>query len=446
MMDDGGEANAPLQEGEILGGMDREGVRRAVHRLDTLPIDQFPLFMQTLSGDGDTGENVPLEALQALLYEGTPEEQARNFKTQGNECYVLGKPGPLQDAVRFYTRGLDTGCQDPELVATLYLNRSAACLALGRAEDAFRDAQRALSHLAPAEEAEAGQEGAQGGGGCAETEVKQPVASDPPSPSLPLSVPQSPPATSPQGPTLRKKALHRIIKTALLLGRAEEARAALTALEGLSTEAIDQETMERLERLEERRARERAAAVQEEQRLQSVRRLVAGRGLTVVAGAERQLLEHFGPEMLKDGYQLPTVQALSSTRKRRDRSPTQQGLAWPVLLLYPEEAQSDWLEAVDEESCLQDILETVLVPRPPWDSQHNYSPSTVHVYWHEAHPEGRREEDRLVQLRPHVQLNQLIGTLIKTIDRGILSFLICPAHASARLLARYHRQCRWGED
>ena len=37
--------------------------------------------------DGDGGENVNLEALKSLAYEGDPDEIASNFKNQGNNCY-----------------------------------------------------------------------------------------------------------------------------------------------------------------------------------------------------------------------------------------------------------------------------------------------------------------------------------------------------------------------
>lgn len=449
---EGDDMKAPLQEGELLGGLDREGVKRAVHRLDTLPIEEFPLFMQSLPSD-TSGGNVPLEALQSLLYEGTPEEQAQNFKTQGNECYVLGKPGPLQDAIRFYSRGLETGCQDRTLLATLHLNRSAACLVLGRTEDAFRDAQKALSLLPPSSPSPSSLLSSNSSAGRGQEErVKVDVQEEQEKEQA---------ATMPNGAAindkdsacrtedaedrtrlLRIKVLQRILKTALLLEKAEEARSALMVLEGTNGSGgpVEPELLRKLELLEEKRAQEREAAIKEEKRLQTIRHLVKGRGITVVAGAERQLLEHLGPDVLAAVDQLPTVQLVG-----RGSLNSRERLAWPVLLLYPEEAQTDWLQAVDEESRLQDILETVLVPSPPWDNQDQYSPATVHIYWHDAQPSDtkREEGDRLVQLPPQARLKDLIGTLVKTIDRGILSFLICPVGASGRLINRYRRLHHW---
>ena len=53
---------------------------------------------------GEQEDNVALEALKALAYEGTPYEIAENFRQQGNECHAARK---WADAVRFYTKGLD---------------------------------------------------------------------------------------------------------------------------------------------------------------------------------------------------------------------------------------------------------------------------------------------------------------------------------------------------
>lgn len=49
-------------------------------------LNRTPLFMTELDEtDGDGGENVELEALKALAYEGTRAEIAQNFREQGND-------------------------------------------------------------------------------------------------------------------------------------------------------------------------------------------------------------------------------------------------------------------------------------------------------------------------------------------------------------------------
>lgn len=67
-------------------------------------MNRLPLFMTTLDEtDGEGGENVGLEALKALAYEGTKAEIAENFRQQGNEC-ARGKQ--WTDAKEFYDKAI----------------------------------------------------------------------------------------------------------------------------------------------------------------------------------------------------------------------------------------------------------------------------------------------------------------------------------------------------
>ncbi|OWB72168.1 hypothetical protein B5S31_g1874 [[Candida] boidinii] len=91
-------------------------------------LNRLPLFMTQLDeGDGEGGENLELEALKALAYEGEPDEIATNFKNQGNECY---KEKKYKDAIEFYKKGLEIKCDVPEINGSLYLNRAACNLEL----------------------------------------------------------------------------------------------------------------------------------------------------------------------------------------------------------------------------------------------------------------------------------------------------------------------------
>src|SRR5271163_562351 len=89
-------------------------------------MQRHPLFMQTLDPN-DAGENVELEALKALAYEGTPLEIAQNFKEQGNEAYSEKR---FRDALEFYSKGLAAKSGDPTLERLLLLNRAAVNLEL----------------------------------------------------------------------------------------------------------------------------------------------------------------------------------------------------------------------------------------------------------------------------------------------------------------------------
>ena len=105
-------------------------------------LNETPFFMTKLPDNIE--DNVKLQALQALLYDGTPEENAANFKDQGNEAFKIGRSG-YKDALVFYTKGINQGPDDVLLMAQLYNNRSAVQLAVKNYGFAVRDAVLSIS-------------------------------------------------------------------------------------------------------------------------------------------------------------------------------------------------------------------------------------------------------------------------------------------------------------
>jgi hypothetical protein len=67
-------------------------------------LNRTPLFMTTLDEtNGEGGENVELEALKALAYEGTRAEIAQNFREQGNDH---ARAKNWRDAKGYYDQAL----------------------------------------------------------------------------------------------------------------------------------------------------------------------------------------------------------------------------------------------------------------------------------------------------------------------------------------------------
>jgi len=58
-----------------------------------------------------------------LLYDGTPDEVAENFKNQGNDLFRQGR-AHYKDAMEFYKKGLATKCNNV-IRATLLCNQAA---------------------------------------------------------------------------------------------------------------------------------------------------------------------------------------------------------------------------------------------------------------------------------------------------------------------------------
>lgn len=105
-------------------------------------LNRLPFFMTKLDeSDGEGGENINLEALKSLAYEGDPDEIATNFKNQGNNCYKFKK---YKDAIIFYTKGLEVDCRVPAIDSALYLNRAACNLELKNYRRCIEDCKKVL--------------------------------------------------------------------------------------------------------------------------------------------------------------------------------------------------------------------------------------------------------------------------------------------------------------
>ncbi|TFK94731.1 40S ribosomal protein S7 [Polyporus arcularius HHB13444] len=102
--------------------------------------DNVPLFMKSLPEDST--DDVAISALQSLAYEGTPDENAQNFKEQGNE-YFKGKR--YREALGFYTQGVDAKPEDKALLEALLCNRAACNLELHNYGSVLRDCSKAIS-------------------------------------------------------------------------------------------------------------------------------------------------------------------------------------------------------------------------------------------------------------------------------------------------------------
>ncbi|KAF8165095.1 40S ribosomal protein S7 [Crassisporium funariophilum] len=102
--------------------------------------DSIPLFMKSLPSE-DNSDDSTLSALQSLIYEGTPDEIAQNFKEQGNE-YFKGKR--FREAIGFYNQGVDAKPTDNVLLEALLCNRAACNLELQNYGSVLRDSSKAL--------------------------------------------------------------------------------------------------------------------------------------------------------------------------------------------------------------------------------------------------------------------------------------------------------------
>ncbi|CAB16559.1 Hsp70/Hsp90 co-chaperone cns1 [Schizosaccharomyces pombe] len=105
-------------------------------------LNKVPFFMQSLEDVGDESENnVQLDALKALAYEGEPHEVAQNFREHGNECFASKR---YKDAEEFYTKALAQKCGDKDIEIACYSNRAACNLLFENYRQVLNDCAQVL--------------------------------------------------------------------------------------------------------------------------------------------------------------------------------------------------------------------------------------------------------------------------------------------------------------
>lgn len=77
-------------------------------------------------------------------------------------------------------------------------------------------------------------------------------------------------------------------------------------------------------------------------------------------------------------------------------------LNWPVLFLYPEHEQTDFIEAFHENSRFIDHLAVMFAELPPWDLERKYFPGNLELYFEDE------ERAEMYELNPEQTLLQAL--------------------------------------
>ncbi|KAJ4410007.1 HSP70/90 co-chaperone [Gnomoniopsis sp. IMI 355080] len=294
-------------------------------------LNKSPLFMTELDDDNNTD----LEALQALAYEGTPLENATDFKASGNEAF---REKRWADAREHYGRGVALitgeekrrargdpphandalGNDEAEVAAqravleVLYVNRAACQLELGNHRQCWLDCAAALA----------------------------------------LN-------------SRNVKAWYRSAKALLAVGRVAEADEACAG--GLAVDAnngplraIARDIVARAE------AEARKAAEEERRKLEGARR-----GVNL-----RKALEARGIKVRKSA--LPPDTGDARMELVEDGSGGEGTLTFPTVLLYPAHYESDFIKAFSEKENLMQHFGYVFPL--PWDKAGEYSANGVECF------------------------------------------------------------------
>ncbi|KAI1437970.1 TPR-like protein [Xylaria sp. CBS 124048] len=365
-------------------------------------LKRTPFFMTELE------ENDETEAFKALAYEGTPLENAAEFKEQGNECYKLRR---WVDAKEFYTKGI-------LILAAEERKRKVAAAAAaagpspqelvveekgpGEGEEKEKEKKKKKEEEATSEDEIR-----------RERETLESLYSNRSACHLELGNNRSCWLDAAAALRLNEqniKAYYRSTRAFLAVDRiaeADDACARGLALDpsNKSLQAVARDVIRRAEELDVRQKREAERRAKEKRRELLVRAALRARGIRTRATAQPPEMEDAAVKLVPD----PDDPASS--------------LAFPTVLLYPAHLQSDFVKAFDETETLADHLAYVFPL--PWDREGAYTLAGVECYIETA-AGGLIKFGKKVPL-----LKVLAGGKVEVVDEVVRIFVLPKAQAAA---------------
>ncbi|XP_066590172.1 uncharacterized protein Dpit47 [Prorops nasuta] len=310
-------------------------------------MDKHPFFMNKAPEPGE--ELSPLmEGLQQLKYsedENTPEELANNYKEDGNFNYKYKK---YRLAILSYTEGIRAKCKDQDLMAQLYNNRAAAQFMLKNYRSSLCDCKLALKHKS----------------GYTKALCRAATC------------------------CFQIKDYDRCIDFCDQFLDANPTDKAILKLKSDATVARDKHRRDK--RMKEKL--EKKISQETDKLLEAIR----SRNINLETNKSCINLADLEPQ----------VPQIAQSRVYLD---DQQRLTWPVMILYPETRQTDFIQNFHEDTLIHDQLKELFEEPPEWDSNNAYTIGNINVYF-----EGKNK------CSVHkVNVNQTLGKLLQD-DRLIV--------------------------
>ncbi|KAI9004229.1 hypothetical protein BC832DRAFT_532006 [Gaertneriomyces semiglobifer] len=360
-------------------------------------MDQFieemmktPLFMKTMPTEKDLEENDTLSALNSLIYDGTPDEIAENFKKHGNEAFQSG-PRNYRHAIHYYTKALS---QDPsvQLQATILVNRAAVNLNLGNYRKVLNDCSQVFEL-----DAEKG---------------------------------------------IQVKAYYRAAKALLALDKVEEAadccvrglqvdgkNEALSNLKGKveeRTRVLQQAEMKRREREERKR--------KDEELLQKA---ILDRGITMITSKapKNSTSEDSDDDAVHDNSLALGIDTAHQGSHQPTYDSESQTLSFPVIFVYPQNAQSDLISSFNEEHTFADHLDVMFEQPPPWDTKSEYKLENLEIYAEVQKGEGLG----LIRVGKQLTLKDVLRVKGYRVLDGVCTFFVIPSGEYAKIWKKRYK-------
>ncbi|XP_066520916.1 tetratricopeptide repeat protein 4 [Hoplias malabaricus] len=308
--------------------------------------DKVPMFMKTAPEEIDPLKYPELACIQSIVHDDDrpPEEQAKSLKNEGNEYF---KEKDYKKAIVSYTVGLKKKCSDSDLNAILYTNRAAAHFHLGNMRSALNDATAARK--------------------------------------------------------LKPDHIKAIIRGAQCCMELQDyAQALQWCDEGLGSVPTDKKLLE----LRATADKQKRAAARDARKAKAKEKKERNEQETLLAAIKERGVKLHKPEQPQrrvsesqeedddDGSATAMAELHLEGLSTQETTGAQvyldeQGvLHWPVLFLYPEYRQTDFISAFCENSSFIDHLAVMFGEElPPWDTDKKYFPQNLQLFF-EDHKNG----------------------------------------------------------
>jgi len=323
-------------------------------------MQQHPFFMKKVP---EVGEPLPpmLEALQQLKYdpnENTTEDLAVSYKDDGNFNFKLKK---YRFAIANYTEGLNQKCGNKDIDASLHLNRAAANFHLSNYRSSLNDSLLAAK-LKPD----------------------------------------------------YFKAIFRATECCLKLKRYSDGLqwcdyglkldSNSEALVKIRTELIQGQKKEVRDK--------RKAEANEKKEQMAINNLVSAFALRKIKT---------GIKGKSDGqnisFDLSSIEPCHPAAHGKRVHLVNDSLVWPVLFLYPEFGETDFIQEFHEDSSFSEHLQLMFEEHPPWDMKKKYTAHNIHMYYENT------ESGKLYPVELHKPLKEILSQETFVLKAGTPGFI-----------------------
>jgi hypothetical protein len=300
-------------------------------------LNKTPLFMTELE------QNDELEAFKALAYDGTPSENAQNFKEHGNEVFKQRK---WVDAKEFYTKAISLlQIEERKRSRAQASKEKAAATPLEESKDSEEEVKTQRAIL----------EACLGNRSACHVQLKNYRSATLDCAGVLRLNPSNVKAYYRSGVALL--ALDKILE-------ADDACARGLALDTTHKDLLKlaQDIIKRSTEIQDRNRKEAEAEARRKQEVFVKRVAIKARNIRTRKTAQ--------PPEMED----------ACIRLVPDPADPTSSLVFPTVLLYPLHLQSDFIKEFGETEKLGERLDYILAERLVWDEQGEYSPKGVECY------------------------------------------------------------------